>query len=228
MCARSWGRRGAHLIERARGRGRFTERLVKGLGGKQGKPVPLIHSWKTLDPSGPRLFSRPDPLWGSLWEFLPDMIPDDFEQTLVRRPRRRLGKLAVKREGIFLRMMNGWTIEQIGLDLKISRVAVRGSMAIILRQEGVKNRHELAAKLGWKHEQPLNANERVLARAKEQEEMMLPMLLAGLSRVEMAERMRLPVSRVVTVAGRIYRRHGIGKYKGRRELARKVGVVSSQ
>jgi hypothetical protein len=70
----------------ARWAGVFTERFVRGLGGKRGQhPVPLIHSWKTLDPAG-RQFARPDPLWGALWEFLPDMIPDDFEQTVVRRP----------------------------------------------------------------------------------------------------------------------------------------------
>src|SRR5258705_9285670 len=30
----------------------------------------LIHSWKTLDPSGAH-FQRSDILWGPLWEFLP-------------------------------------------------------------------------------------------------------------------------------------------------------------
>src|SRR5258706_6294159 len=71
----------------ARCAGLYTERFVKGLGGKHGLPIPLIHSWKTLDPSGYPLNAKPDALWGTLWEFLPDMIPDDFEQTLVRRPR---------------------------------------------------------------------------------------------------------------------------------------------
>ena len=92
----SWGEQVADVSEKlgvspssilnARLAGKFTERYVKGLGGKRGHPVPLIHSWTTLDPSGYRHFSRPDPLWGALWEFLPDMIPDDFEQTLIRRP----------------------------------------------------------------------------------------------------------------------------------------------
>src|SRR6266513_423065 len=61
----------------ARHLGLFTERYVKGLGGKHGPPIPLIHSWTTLDPSAQN-FSRPDPLWGGLWPFLPDMIPDTF------------------------------------------------------------------------------------------------------------------------------------------------------
>src|SRR5215212_837212 len=73
-------------ILNARWAGKFTERFVKGLGGKRGLPIPLIHSWTTLDPSGYRHFSRPDPLWGALWEFLPDMIPDNFEQTILRHP----------------------------------------------------------------------------------------------------------------------------------------------
>src|SRR5207245_11739713 len=63
-----------------------TERFVKGLEARWGRhPVPLIHSWKTLDPSG-RMFARPDALWGSMWEWLADSVPDDFEQTVVRRP----------------------------------------------------------------------------------------------------------------------------------------------
>src|SRR6266568_751968 len=76
-------------ILHARWAGLFTERYVKGLGGKHGPPIPLIHSWTTLDPSGTGHFAKPDSLWGALWEFLPDMIPNDFEQTIVRRPKFR-------------------------------------------------------------------------------------------------------------------------------------------
>src|SRR3954469_399457 len=51
--------------------GMFTERFIKGLGGKWGKyPVPLIHSWNALNPSGTYFYQRPDVLWGALWEFL--------------------------------------------------------------------------------------------------------------------------------------------------------------
>jgi DNA-binding NarL/FixJ family response regulator len=71
---------------RARSSGLFTERRIRGLAGRHGRyPVPLIHSWQALDPSGP-VFRKPDVLWGSLWEFLPDMVPDDFEQTILRKP----------------------------------------------------------------------------------------------------------------------------------------------
>jgi len=83
-------------ILRARWGGVFTERFVKGLGGKHGPPIPLIHSAKTLDPSGGRHFERPEQLWGSLWEWLADMLPDDFEQTIVRRPRFRRFNLRCK------------------------------------------------------------------------------------------------------------------------------------
>src|SRR6476646_9199816 len=73
-------------LQGARWAGRFTERYVQGLGGTHCKPIPLIHSWETLDPSGSWFFARPDQLWGCLWEFLPDMVPDDFEQSILRRP----------------------------------------------------------------------------------------------------------------------------------------------
>jgi len=72
-------------MDRARKAGKFRERFVKGLMARRGKPVPLIHSWNTLDPSGAH-FQRCDVLWGALWEFLPDMVRDGFEQTVVRRP----------------------------------------------------------------------------------------------------------------------------------------------
>src|SRR6266850_3935207 len=72
----------------ARWAGRFTERFVKGLGGKHCRhPIPLIHSWTALDPGGTGHFAKPDQLWGTLWEFFADMIPDDFEQTVIRRPK---------------------------------------------------------------------------------------------------------------------------------------------
>ena len=72
---------------RARWAGLYSEKFIKGLGGKHCRHrIPVIHSWKTLDPSGPAFNQRPDPLWGALWEFLPDRIPDKFEQTIILRP----------------------------------------------------------------------------------------------------------------------------------------------
>src|SRR5881394_1223042 len=85
------------------------------------------------------------------------------------RSRQLMGKPAVKREAVYLRLMNGWSYEQIARDLLISMSGVRQHANRICRQERVKNRGELAAKLGWKHEQPLNGLEKKLARAKENE-----------------------------------------------------------
>src|SRR5439155_411453 len=94
----SWGERVENVAKQlgvppkaallhARWAGVFTERFVKGLGGRHGRyPVPLVHSWNTLDPSGPK-FARPAQIWGSLWEFLPDMVPDDFDQTIRPVPK---------------------------------------------------------------------------------------------------------------------------------------------
>src|SRR3954470_13680632 len=59
----SWGELVGDVAERlgvkpcglykARVAGKFSEHFVKGLGGRRGPhPIPLIHSWKTLDPSG--------------------------------------------------------------------------------------------------------------------------------------------------------------------------------
>src|SRR4051812_35898030 len=85
VCAKLGASR-SHVLH-AGGAGVFTERFIKGLGGKHCRhPIPLIHSWTTLDPSSGRHFSRPDALWGALWEFLADGIADDFEQSVVRRP----------------------------------------------------------------------------------------------------------------------------------------------
>ncbi len=330
----------------ARWAGVFTERYVKGLGGKRGKPIPLIHSWTTLDPSSARYFSRPDQLWGALWEYLPDRIPDDFEQTIIRHPIfgrsirarpsptgeldrddmqfkgwrwicpgcnkrvrtiyypfaaqnlleamggdpaqsdldriheppptfacgkchqlcydtrttpwtwnlvishvsgallygrevqkpqwyrpqrknarcRKLGRIATKRQAIFLRLMNGWTLQQIARDLLISMKAVIAAIQIICRQEQVKNRRQLAAKLGWKHEQPLNGQERIRAIAKEHEEQVFPLILDGLSWQEIAHRTGLTPSTVHKALLRIYKKHGLSKGEGKRALAKKFGL----
>jgi DNA-binding CsgD family transcriptional regulator len=70
----------------ARSRGVFQETYYPRLGGKRGKPVPVLYSREPLDPSYASFYARPDPLWGSMWEMLPDLVPDDFEQTVIRRP----------------------------------------------------------------------------------------------------------------------------------------------
>ncbi|HEV8290786.1 MAG TPA: hypothetical protein VGP94_02630, partial [Tepidisphaeraceae bacterium] len=79
-------------------------------------------------------------------------------------------------------------------------------------------------KLGWKHEQPLNGWEKHLAAAKEHEERVLPLILEGLSRVEIARRTRLTRSNVHEALERIYRKHGLKKGEGKRALGRKFGI----
>jgi DNA-binding CsgD family transcriptional regulator len=392
-------------LNRARWAGVFSERFVKGLEGRWGRhPVPLIHSWKTLDPSG-RMFARPEQLWGSMWEWLADMIPDDFEQTVVRRPifkrmdgvkppppivhqdsptlriagdepspqpspgvpgegvniehstsnvqrrteeyreypdemrfmgwswvcpacrktvrkiyypiaprtlfdylgydparsrscrtqskrflpydvndmptppgtfacavchgvvsttrtrptvwnevvswlsrgmlyghevekpqwyvaerkvarHRKLGKPAAKREAVFNRLRLGWQVAEIALNMQISKVAVEHSVRRICEQEGVKNRAELAGKLGWKHPQPLNGRETRRQVAKEREGLVEKLLLEGLGYKEIAQRLNLRDHNVEEAAMRIYRKHGIVIVRkgGRRAFMERFGV----
>src|SRR5207245_2301229 len=74
------------MLLNARWRGQFEECFYKGLGGKHGKPIPLLSPRGQLLDPGHREFARPHPLWGSMWEFLARSFPDDFEQTVIRRP----------------------------------------------------------------------------------------------------------------------------------------------
>jgi len=78
------------MIQDARKRGIFKERMLSHLGGKPGRPIPLLsNGGKLLDPSAMN-YERPHPIWGGAWEFLNREIPSDFEQTVVRRPVFRL------------------------------------------------------------------------------------------------------------------------------------------
>jgi DNA-binding NarL/FixJ family response regulator len=73
-------------LRRAMNHGQFEVRHIKGLGGKRGKPIPLLYTRVSLDPSSSNFRQRPDPLWGAMWTHLATALPDDFEQTLVRHP----------------------------------------------------------------------------------------------------------------------------------------------
>jgi len=134
------------------------------------------------------------------------------------------GRPALKREAIMRRMSNGWTLEQIARDLLISMHSLVESTRQIFKQERVKNRRELAAKLGWKHEQPLNHREKWLARAREREEKVLPLILEGLSVAGIGRRTGMRLGLITQVAGRIYQKHGLKKGEGRRALGKKFGV----
>lgn len=59
---------------------------IKNLGGKSGKPVPVVYSPETFDPSASNFHQRPDPIWGAMWQHLTDLVPDDLDQPIVRRP----------------------------------------------------------------------------------------------------------------------------------------------
>jgi DNA-binding NarL/FixJ family response regulator len=73
-------------LREARLRGLFSERSYSWLGGKPGVRVPVIYTREALDPSASNFHARPHPLWGSMWELLPDLLPNDFQQPLIRRP----------------------------------------------------------------------------------------------------------------------------------------------
>src|SRR5436190_1791634 len=68
----------------SRSRGLFDERYIQGLGGKRGKPVPLLSPHgQLLDPGFARFYARPHPAWGPDWEFFSRQFPADFEQTIL-------------------------------------------------------------------------------------------------------------------------------------------------
>src|SRR5438067_8142786 len=65
-----------------RSRGMFYQSFYRRLGGKRGKPVPLLEHRELMDPGYANFNARPHPIWGSAWEFLYRLFPDDFEQTI--------------------------------------------------------------------------------------------------------------------------------------------------
>src|SRR5438045_3580336 len=75
------------LLWRARNQGVFSETFIRGLGGKRGKPVPLLSpNGQIFDPGFARRRARPHPLCGADWEFLSHPSPDALEQALLLRP----------------------------------------------------------------------------------------------------------------------------------------------
>jgi DNA-binding CsgD family transcriptional regulator len=74
------------MIQEGRKQGIFSERFLSHLGGKPGRPIPLLsNGGKLLDP-GAMKYERPHPIWGGSWEWFWREFPKDFEQTVVRRP----------------------------------------------------------------------------------------------------------------------------------------------
>ncbi|HEV8604522.1 MAG TPA: hypothetical protein VGQ99_04105 [Tepidisphaeraceae bacterium] len=70
----------------ARSRVKFDEHSYKGLGGKRGRAIPLIYRSELLDPGSASFHRPPHAIWGSMWEWLVEEVPQDFEQAVMRRP----------------------------------------------------------------------------------------------------------------------------------------------
>jgi len=70
----------------ARKHGFFEERFLSMFRGKRGRPIPFINKSGLLDPGSANFHRPPHEIWGSNWEWLPTMFPEDFEQTVIRRP----------------------------------------------------------------------------------------------------------------------------------------------
>src|SRR5258705_30880 len=71
--------------------------LHRRLARRRGRPRPLLNPpCHPPDPAVARVYPPPHPPWGSSWEFLSPSFPDDFEQTILRRPVFRRAKLMSK------------------------------------------------------------------------------------------------------------------------------------
>jgi hypothetical protein len=66
-------------------RGVFRVHHVRGLGGKWCKPIPVLYTDRPIDP-GRQSWQQDDPLWGTMWKYLCERVPDDLCQTLTRVP----------------------------------------------------------------------------------------------------------------------------------------------
>jgi hypothetical protein len=73
-----------HGLLAARVAGVFHTKHVAGLGGRWGKPRPLIWSRRPLDPAS-RGFVVPDPVWSWTASFLTSRIPADLSPQILRR-----------------------------------------------------------------------------------------------------------------------------------------------
>jgi len=155
-----------------------------------------------------------------------DVPKPAWYKTERKRARTRIlnGRPAIKREAIFNRMKLGWTIDQITADLLIARTYVTQSIIHICKQERVQDRHQLAAKLGWQHPQPLSGREKHLHRGRERAELVQSLLLEGLSYEQICRRANLQLWHVRQIASRIYKKHGLKKGEGRPALGKKFGI----
>src|SRR5687768_14646409 len=85
IVARELGVSRATLMHMVR-RGMFNVHYVPNLGGKWGWPVPVLYTDQWLDPCNGRGREYANVVWGTMWRYACDRVPDDLEQTLVRVP----------------------------------------------------------------------------------------------------------------------------------------------
>src|SRR5437870_3876794 len=65
---------------------RLSRRRAKTLMRPQRAWSLVLRAYRSFDPSAKNLAQLPDPVWGFLWPHLPDMLPNDFEQSIRRIP----------------------------------------------------------------------------------------------------------------------------------------------
>jgi DNA-binding NarL/FixJ family response regulator len=140
------------------------------------------------------------------------------------RNHRKLSSSAPRRQAVLRRLLNGWSYEQIALDLLMSKSAVCKNIARLCEQEDVADRHELAAKLGGAVSPPLNRDERAAKRRFAVKEL----LLEGFTHGEIAERLGMERELVRQDCYAIYQQHGVSGhgFAARRALAATVGVAA--
>jgi len=63
----------------------FSTRYVPLLGGKRGRPIPILYTPRPLDPQSDKL-EMPHPLWGNIWEYRCPILPPNFAQEVKRVP----------------------------------------------------------------------------------------------------------------------------------------------
>lgn len=73
-------------LERARKKGFYEHKFIKGLSGRRGRPVPCLYTDAPLDPGSSNFHAPPDPVWGGAWQYAANSLPADFRQPVLRRP----------------------------------------------------------------------------------------------------------------------------------------------
>jgi DNA-binding CsgD family transcriptional regulator len=127
---------------------------------------------------------------------------------------------APKRERVLELLLAGWTKGRIAVEMGISMWCVKEHMRWIFRMEGVRDRHELARKLGA-GAQPLNRVE----KAKRRRERVMGMMVEGRSYKEMMRELGVGQGTVNRDVVAIYRGYGInGRMRSRGMLLERVGA----